>query len=241
MKRYAYILVAMLGGALSGSAQEVKSMDVSEEDEYLNGMVPVASYSYDEPNAADSLHLPEVDYTGMVHTPHSWNYGYVGGYGGWNLHEGLNANLDLSAFTSFGKNHISGTAERISLLYARALSDHWSIAVGGYFANMNSNWGNYRTGGLSALVDYRFNEHWEAYVFAQKNLFNSNSISRYGPWYGMDAYDYFGNMADRIGLGVRYNFNPSTYVEVQFSWDRYPNMWPQYPAPNNRSQERAPR
>ncbi len=213
-------------------AQEAKTQVYEDEgEEYLNGMVAVAPYSHEEPNVADSLHLPKVDYTGMVYSPRSW------GYGPWYIHEGLNASVDLSAFTSFGKNHFSGTAERIDLLYAKALSDHWSIAVGGYFTNINTNRGNYMSGGLSAMVDYRFDEHWEAYLFAQKNLFHNNSVGRYGPWYGMDAYDYFGNMCDRIGAGVRYNFNPTTYVEVQFSWDRYPSLQRPVVAPTNRSVE----
>ncbi len=237
MKKRAYILIMLFTLYVGAYAQEVRTQTYDDEgEEYLNGMVAVAPYSGEEPSVKDSLHLPDVDYTGMVYSPR-WGYSYMGGSGPWRIHEGLNASVDLSAFTSFGKNHISGTAERIDLLYARALSDRWSIAVGGYFTNMNTNRGHYMAGGLSALVDYRFNEHWEAYVFAQKNLFRKMSGSGYGPWYGMDAYDYFGNMCDRIGLGVRYNFNPSTYVEVQFSWDKYPSLQRPVVAPTNRSVE----
>ena len=33
----------------------------------------------------------------------------------------------------------------------------------------------------------------------------------------------FDNIGDRIGAGVRYHFNESTYLEVQFDWSRYPD------------------
>ncbi len=213
-------------------------MEDDESEEYLNGMVPIASFNQEEVALPDSLHLPMVDYNGTMPYHRTWSYPYLGGYWGWDLHEGFNANLDLSAFTSFGKNHFSGTAERISLMYAKALSEHLSIAIGGSFTNMNTNFGAYRTGGLSAIIDYRFNDHWEAYVYAHKNLFSSGINNRYGALPGMYAYDYFGNMSDRIGLGVRYNFNESTFVEVQLDFERSPFALPRPPAPMNKDIEK---
>ncbi len=197
-------------------------------------MVPIASFSQEE-TLPDSLHLPEVDYNGALLPYRPLRYNYIGGPWGWNLHEGFNASLDLSAFTSFGKNHFSGTAERISAMYAVALNNHLSLAVGGYFTNMNTNRGAFRSARLSAILDYRFNDHWEAYIYAQKNLLHSGLDNRFAPWYGMNAYDYYGNMCDRIGLGVRYNFNESTYVEVQFDFARMPYSVPQPPPTTKQS------
>ncbi len=238
------LVIALLVASLAAAAQEEKSIDfetentepytpaatTDDDDTYLNGMVPVAAFTPEEPQLPDSLHLPTVDYNGHIPSNHYWNYPYLGGLWGWNLHEGLNASLYLSAFTSFGHHHFSGTAERISAMYATALNDRLSLAIGGYFTNMNTNHGTFRAGGLSAILDYRFNEHWEAYIYAQKNLLRDMS-GRFRPGYGIDAFDYFGNMNDRIGLGLRYNFNETTFLEVQIDLERRPSYTPQLPTP----------
>lgn len=194
-----------------------------EEPEYLNGMVPVASFKPEAP--ADSLHLPTLDYSGRMPNCRWWYHPWgFGGYG-WELHEGLNVNLSLSAFTSFGKNSFSGTAERLAAVYAKPLNKKLSFAVGGYLNNINSGIGSYREGGLTAILDYRFNEHWEAYIYGQKSLvdradnrFCRNAFNPYG--YMFSPFD---NIGDRIGAGVRYHFNESTYIEVQMDWMSYPD------------------
>ncbi|MCD7714300.1 MAG: hypothetical protein LUI08_05185 [Prevotella sp.] len=226
----------------AASADDVY-LNGDSDGEYLNGMVPVASFTPNDTPLPDSLNLPNPDYSGATAFHYGRNYNYLGGYGLWSLHEGLNASLDLSAFTSFGKGHFSGIGERIDLMYAKPLNDKLSIAVGGYFENLNSGIGSYRAAGITALLDYRFNEHWEAYVYGQKNLMFNASEGRFGVWNGMGAYDYYGNFADRIGLGLRYNFNETTFLEVQFDFERRPdtfhqNIINQNPMPPERRQGR---
>lgn len=194
-----------------------------EETEYLNGMVPVPSFKVDTP--ADSLHLPTLDYSGRMPSHRWWYHPFaLGGYG-WELHEGLNVSLSLSAFTSFGKHNFSGTAERLAAVYAKPINKKLSFAIGGYLNNVNSGIGSFRDGGLTAILDYRFNDRWEAYIYGQKSLTN-NSDSRFqhnlfNPYCYM--YSPFDNIGDRIGAGVRYHFNESTFLEVQVDWTSYPN------------------
>ncbi len=198
----------------------------SGDTEYLNGMVPVASLPAEPTVFPDSLSMPDLD-PGTGTLPYCGRgYNRIGGPWGWSLHEGLNASLDLSAFASFGRHHFSGTAERIDLMYAKSVNDKLSVAVGGYFENLNSGIGSFRAGGITALLDYRFNEHWEGYLYAQKNLTFSSS-ARPGVWNGMGAYDYYGNFADRIGLGLRYNFNETTFLDIQFDFERRPDSFHQ--------------
>ncbi len=221
------------------AADDARGAD-SDDGRYLNGMVPIASFSSDDTGLLDSLNAPALiadDATALRYRPRR---DYLGGYYGRSLHEGLNASLDLSAFASFGKGHFSGTAERIDLMYAKPVNNRLSVAVGGYFENLNSGIGSFRAAGISAFVNYRFNDHLEAYVYAQKNLMFNADGNRFGdPRHGIGAYDYYGNYADRIGLGLRYNFNQTTFLEVQFDVERRPdsfhqNIVKQNPSPVNR-------
>ncbi len=219
MKAVCIILICVL--LPFGIAAQEPAEGVSGDEEYLNGMVPVSSFTPESAVLPDSLSLNAGDCVGNT-AGYSRSYDWLGGYGTRNLHAGINASVDLSAFTSFGKHHFSGTAERIDLMYGAQLNDKLSVAAGGYFENFNTNMGSYRAAGIAAMLDYRFNEHWEAYVYAQKNILYNASGSRFGMWNGLNAYDYYGNFADRIGLGLRYNFNNCTFLEVQFDFERSP-------------------
>jgi len=90
------------------------------------------------------------------------------------------------------------------------------VAVGGYFNNVFWGRDNYRNAGLQAIMGYRFNGHWEAYLYGQKSLVN-NRLMPY-PLYDMQA------LGDRVGAAVKYNFNPSFSVQVSVEQVWGPNM-----------------
>lgn len=147
-------------------------------------------------------------------------YGY-----GWGLHQGLNVSIDLSAFATFGKHvpHRGGFTERLEATYLAPLTEKLYAAVGGYI--QNTNWGgdSYRDGGVYGVLGYRFNDHWEAYLYGQKSLVN-NYVSYagypyglgYGTWGWAPGYNgmYGPAGADRIGAAVKYNFNPNFSISV---------------------------
>ncbi len=124
--------------------------------------------------AIDSLALPRPNYLGQMAQPtHRW-YGMSPVYGGigwdnWELHKGLNMNLGASVFAQFGKHarHGAGFSQNIAAMYAMPLSKNLSFAAGGYLNN--TYWGHdtYRDAGLSAVLGYRFNDHWEAPLRAE--------------------------------------------------------------------------
>lgn len=166
---------------------------------------PAEMMSYGED--LDSLNLPTINQYGQVMPttayPSRW-----WGWNDWRLHKGLNVSLDMSVFASFGKGayHGAGFSQNISAIYAMPLTDKLSLAVGGYFGNMTWGGSNYRDAGLSAVLGYRFDEHWEAYVYAQKSLVNNYNMPR--PLYDINA------IGDRIGAAVKYNFSPSFSLGV---------------------------
>lgn len=120
---------------------------------------------------------------------------YLQNYG--SLHEGLNASVGVSAFATFGKNvpHKGGLTENINLTYLKPLTKDgklWMMA-GGYLNHMNWGGDSYRDVGLYGVLGYKFNEHWEAYLYGQLSINNNydNLYSRYGGW-GMGRYGVYG-------------------------------------------------
>lgn len=171
----------------------------------------------------DTLHLPRLNYRGQVvplgHYPYFWD-----GYWGWDLHEGLNVSLGASVMAQFGKHARSGAGfgQNIAMVYAAPLTKKLTFAVGGYFNRLSWSHDAYHDAGITAVLGYRFDEHWEAYIYGQKSITHSNYMPM--PLYGM------GMMGDRLGAAVRYNFSPSMSIEVSVETDRLPQTEGYYDA-----------
>jgi len=163
-----------------------------------------------------TLHLPTLNnYGQMPRYINSWTTNNFMGYHNWDLHKGLNMNLGASVFTGFGDDAPSGAgfAQNLSGMYALSLSNKLSLAFGGYFTN--ANWGgfNFRDIGLNAVLGYQFDEHWEGYLYGQKSIIEPKV-----------KWPYFtDDLGDRIGAAIRYNINPSIYVQlnVEYGTNRY--------------------
>ena len=118
------------------------------------------------------------------------------------------------------------------------------IAGGGYFNN--TFWGSdsYRDVGLYAIMGYKFNEHWEAYVYGQLSISNNYSslYNRYAGYgygrYGMGFYPGlwgpFGSTmpmgygmgvpgANVLGAGVKYNVNKNFSIGINIEGVWYDN------------------
>lgn len=195
----------------------------------------------------DEIYEMEDGYNG-----YGWNrYGY-----GWGLHKGLNLSIDLSVFATFGKNapHWGGFTQTINATYLTPLTKDnklW-MALGTYINNINYGSDNFHDGGVYGMLGYKFNEHWEAFVYGQVSVANNyNSIYNryagygYGPYgyrgYGYGPFGYgmypgawgMGVMpggygmgaagANVLGAGVRYtNKNFSIGVSVEGNWYNTP-------------------
>ena len=177
---------------------------------------PTDIYVYDgyrgEPLAeADSLHLPVLNRYGQTYI-NMYPYSWMGWYD-WQLHKGLNVSLGASVFASFGDGPWSGTGftNSISGMYAVPLTNKISLAVGGYLNNLYWAHDAYHDAGLNAVLGYKFNEHWEGYLFGQKSLTNK--------FIPLPLYD-MSNAGDRIGAAVKYNFNPKFSIQVTVSAER---------------------
>lgn len=151
-----------------------------------------------------TLALPPLTSRGTIsHYPY-WG-SFFSGYSDWELHRGLNASLSASAVWAFGRHSGSGFANSVSLMYANNMTPKLSFAVGGYYSTFS--WGGSRYGdtGLTAMLNYRFDEHWEAAAFVQKSVAQ--------PKLPPHLY-WLSDAGDRIGASVRYQFNPSFSVSL---------------------------
>ncbi|MCD8291159.1 MAG: hypothetical protein LUC91_06620 [Prevotella sp.] len=157
------------------------------------------------PAIQDTLHIPLLNRYGQTAIgmyPMNWD-----GWYDWELHKGLNVNIGISAFATFGKKSWRGTGfgQSISVMYAEPITDKLSIAVGGYLDNLYWSHDSYRDAGINAVIGYKFDEHWEGYIYGQKSLVKSRMP--------MPFYD-ISNIGDRIGAAIKYNFSPSFSIQL---------------------------
>ena len=178
--------------------------------------------------------LPKLNEYGQVpslHFPYmSFNY-----WPTWRLHEGVNASLGLSVFSTFGSGHTwsgAGFSENASLMYAMPLGKKFSAALGGYVKNTSWAHDSFRSAGLSAILNYQANDRLNVYAYGQKSLLNSNHIPL--PLYYME------DVADRIGLGAEYKVSPAFSIGLSVDYSRYkePNPWFEHNNANVKQQNR---
>lgn len=216
------------GISVSEGAETVSDTNVIYDlDHTVSGTAGTHSIDYAMPNRfdsdflyqhRDSLHLPPLTLNGHVMPigmyPLSW-----GGWYWWDLHKGLNVNVGASVFAQFGKHarHGAGFSQNISAMYAMPLTDKLSLAVGGYLNNVYWAHDSYRDAGVSAVLGYQFDENWEAYLYAQKSLVDNNKFHRFTPY---PLYD-MGELRDRIGAAVKYNFSPNFSVQLSVERDEF--------------------
>ena len=117
----------------------------------------------------------------------------------WELHPGINASMSASAIFGLGHNASSGFANSIAIAYAGSITPKLSYSIGGYSSFLDYASHAIKDAGLTAMLNYRFDEHWEAGVFAQKSIVQ--------PRIPMRLY-WMSDVGDKIGASVRYNFNP---------------------------------
>lgn len=163
--------------------------------------------------------LPPLTYRGTIAT-----YPYLGAMytslGNWDLHPGLNASFSASAIFGVGKHSSSGFANSAAVMYAGQLSPKLSFSIGGYSSFMDYGRHQMKDAGLTAMLNYRFDEHWEAGVFGQKSMMQPNMPLQNMWWLCND----FG---DKIGAMVKYNVNPNFSFQLSV-WNQrngFDNRW----------------
>lgn len=223
MKKAVYILLCCAFMSVNTQAQEAKTIKTDTLKSDLKPLTSISKmaenmsvaicpdesalearpvYNEQEP---DSLHLPMLNSYGQMPVC-IYPIGWAGLYN-WQLHEGLNVNVGLSVAGSFGKGSSNKTAfaQNVAAIYAIKLAPKLSLALGGYFSNVYYGRSSSRDGGINAVMGYKFNDHWEAYLYGQKSI-----SKRKMPLF---LYDING-LGDRIGAAVKYNFSPNFSMQL---------------------------
>ena len=194
-----WLLIALLGLATGAKAQEAGQSLLMQPD--------------------TTFSLPPLTYRGTIAT-----YPYLGsmytGFGNWDLHPGLNASLSAAAIFGVGKYSGSGFANSAAVMYAGQFTPKLSFSIGGYSSFLDYGRHQMKDAGVTAMLNYRFDEHWEAAVFAQKSLMQPHLPLQNMWWLGSD----FG---DKIGAMVKYNVNPNFSFQLSV-WNQrngFDNRW----------------
>ena len=163
-----------------------------------------------------TLSLPPLTSRGTItHYPYLGSIFY-GHYNDWSLHRGLNASISASAIIGLGRHSGSGFANSLSLMYADNITPKLSYALGGYYSFLDYGGHQLKDAGFTAMLNYRFDEHWEAAVFVQKSIMQ--------PKLPPQLY-WMNDVGDKIGASLRYNFNPAFSVSVSVWEERRPSFF----------------
>lgn len=147
-----------------------------------------------------------------------------GPFGGWRLHQGLNAQIGLSVTAGIGKGSPRGVGfgQTAAFAYVFPLSKKLSIAAGVYARNMD--WGAYRSTdvGFAGTLAYRPSERVSLYLYGTKSFMPRAGRGRYG-YFGEPWYD---NFKDRIGAAAEFKIgeNASIGVSVEYGHGDAPRM-----------------
>lgn len=171
------------------------------------------SYSDADERRNDTLNLPRLTSHGTVPLMY-YPYQPFGFLDSWSLHKGLNVNLGASVFAAFGKGAPSGAgfAQDVSLMYALPLSKRLTLALGGWVEHLTWSGEQFTEGGLNAVLGYKFNERLEATAFVKKSLVDNRMPLRYAA---------MGDVGDRIGASLKYNFSPSFSMQITVQATRF--------------------
>ena len=165
--------------------------------------------------AIDTLALPPLTARGTI--AHYPCYGdFLTGFSDWQLHSGLNASL--SAAVLYNKHLGAGFANSLSLMGAGQLKPRLSYAIGGYHTLLDWGPNTVRTAGLTAMLGYQLDEHWQAAVFAQKVLAHPQFVTQ---------PSILDGLGDRLGVAVRYSPTPAFSIGLSVWSERHP-----YPVDN---------
>ena len=156
------------------------------------------------------------------------------GMGGWDLHEGLNAQVGAGVRVGWGKNNPWRGASfftDLAAMYCLPLSKdgRWSAAVGGYFSNYRL-WGRQvNSVGICGLVNYRFNEKYDLSGFVMHDF---GVIGGHAA--GSPLMPFLEQPHTTVGAQLGINVSEKARVEIGLSFTRQSNPFPSCYPPSGR-------
>lgn len=143
---------------------------------------------------------------------------FYSGYGLWDLHEGFNASLNMSVFASFGKNRFPGVGfgTGVSAMYAHALTDRLTLAVGGSYDRISWNGFNENRFGINLLAGFQLTDRISLYAYGSKVF-----IPKQGNGFRLPPMIWMNNYTERFGAMVHFKVSDAVSVSVSVEEDRW--------------------
>lgn len=223
-----YVLTILLGALLSlPLSAQLEKAEVQLVDSVSAGEMPTEM-------------LDEVlddDYTGITlwrpaYGRPSYAYGlptlcpvyHAGGYGPhymdmWDVHEGLNASVNMGVSVGFGKHNPWRGAHfftDIAALYAHPINDRLTLAVGGNYCTFTG-WGRgHSSVGLFGLANYRINERLDVTGFVEHDF---GQLTRVHP-FTSPMPPFFNGPSTTVGADLGIKVGEKTKINLGVSFTR---------------------
>ena len=136
-----------------------------------------------------------------------------GPVGSWNIHEGLNAQIGAGVTIGWGKNNpFRGGSffTDVSLLYAKPLSDRWTMAVGTTFSRFRFFDDTMLLGSVYGMANYQFNERLSGTIYG-------SYTSPFGSSSSFSKYSALSERCAEVGAELNYRFNNDIMLGIGFS------------------------
>lgn len=147
------------------------------------------------------------------------------GMGWWPLHEGLNAQVELSLSTGFGHHRLRGVGfgQSTALAYAVPLNERFSVAAGLYAMHMDWDGISRTQGGVAAALCYRLTDRVNLYAYGSKAFTPDTGLLRYPLYHAATLYAPWPYVIprERIGAMAEFKIGEAATIAVSVEHHKY--------------------
>lgn len=147
------------------------------------------------------------------------------GMGWWPLHEGLNAQVELSLSTGFGHHRLRGVGfgQSTALAYAMPLNERFSVAAGLYAMHMDWDGISRTQGGVAAALCYRLTDRVNLYAYGSKAFTPDTGLLRYPLYHAATLYAPWPYVIprERIGAMAEFKIGEAATIAVSVEHHKY--------------------
>lgn len=135
-----------------------------------------------------------------------------GAWSTWDIHSGMNVMLNAGVTIGFGRNNPFRNGAfftNASAIYAKQVSDRWTIGLGGYLSRFSMSHDSYTDFGLQALASYKINDRMNATFYGLHSFAPQDD--------GFFSYSPFGQASTTIGAQLDVKVNDVVSFQVGVS------------------------
>lgn len=141
----------------------------------------------------------------------------------WRLHEGFNAQLELSLAAGIGHHRPKGVGfgQNAAFAYALPLSERFSVAAGIYATHWDWGGRSYTDGGVAASFCYRLTDRINLYAYGAQSFVPSSHKDGFG-----SPFWPYGNPKNRFGAMAEFKIGENASIQVSVERQTYSHDLP---------------